>query len=267
MFALFLGVIISLGLFGSMEAMTSNNQEPLKNTESLQMTEFIKLKKLNKEVESKRELPKEEPPPPPPPPEQQKPIEQKPLPEMEIPTLDIPQPELLTSSDIQLAVVKKPKPKPKIKVKVKAKAKVKVKAKVKKHVKKVAHKIISSVTQVKPTKIIAKKPIKVVVKQPVKVAKPKMSNKVYSNVRATHRVDPKYPRRALRRKQKGWVKVQFIITASGKVKSPFVVSSKPSGVFDKEALKAIRRWKFKARIVNGQAVAQKAVQTIKFKLR
>ena len=259
MFALFLGVIISLGLFGSMEAMTSNNQEPLKNTESLQMTEFIKLKKLNKDVESKRELPEEEPPPPPPPPEQQKPIEQKSLPEMEIPELDIPQPELLTSSDIQLAVVKKPKPKPKIKVKVKAK--------VKKHVKKVTHKIISSVTQVKPTKVIAKKPVKVVVKKPAKVTAPKMSNKVYSNVQATRRVAPKYPKRALRRKQKGWVKVQFIITASGKVKSPFVVSSKPSGVFDKEALKAIRRWKFKARVVNGQAVAQKAVQTIKFKLR
>jgi protein TonB len=94
-----------------------------------------------------------------------------------------------------------------------------------------------------------------------------MSNKVYSNVVQTSGKVPKYPKKALRRRQKGWVKVQFIITAIGKVKSPFVVSSKPSGVCDKEALKAIRGWTFKARVVNGQAVAQKAVQTIKFKLR
>ncbi|MDQ7090155.1 MAG: energy transducer TonB [Methylococcales bacterium] len=94
-----------------------------------------------------------------------------------------------------------------------------------------------------------------------------MSNKVSSNVRPTYRVAPKYPRRALSRRQKGWVKVQFIITANGRVKSPFVVSSKPSGVFDKAALRAIRSWKFKAKKVNGQAVAQRAVQTIQFKLR
>ena len=94
-----------------------------------------------------------------------------------------------------------------------------------------------------------------------------MSNKVYSNVVQTSGKRPKYPNRALKRRKEGWVKVQFIITASGHVKSPFVVSSKPSGVFDKAALKAIRRWKFKARVVNGQAVAQKAVQTIEFKLR
>ncbi|MDQ7090156.1 MAG: hypothetical protein Q9M50_05855 [Methylococcales bacterium] len=72
------------------------------------MTEFVKLKKLDKDVESKRELPEEEPPPPPPPEEsQQKPIEQKIIPEMEIPELSIPEPDLLTNSDIQLAVVKK----------------------------------------------------------------------------------------------------------------------------------------------------------------
>jgi len=253
MFAFFLGIMVSLGLFGSMQAMISNNQQPLNKSPTIQMTEFIKLKKLNNEIESKREPPKEEPPPPPPPPpQQQQPIEQKPLPEMEIPELDIPQPELLTSSDVQLAVVKKIKPKSKIKPKVKVQRIT------------TTPKIVSPVTTVKA---VVKQPVKVVVKKPAKIAAPKMSNKVYSNVQQTSGKPPKYPRRALRRKQKGWVKVQFIITASGKVKSPFVVSSKPSGVFDKEALKAIRRWKFKARIVNGQAVAQKAVQTIKFKLR
>ncbi len=239
--------------------MISNNQQPLNSKKVLQMTEFIKLKKLNKDVESKRELPEEEPPPPPPPEEsQQQPIEQKPLPEMEIPELSIPEPDLLTNSDIQLAVVKK-KPKPKIKPKIISKTKsvaVVNNPRIK------AAPVVSQVTKPKA------KPVKVVVKKPAKkAAPPKMSNKVNSNVHPINPSPPKYPRRALNRRQQGWVKVQFIITASGRVKSPFVVSSKPRGVFDKAALKAIRHWKFKAKIVNGQAVAQKAVQTIKFKLR
>lgn len=245
-FSIFTGVLISLALFGLMQAMISNNQQPLKKNDSMQMTDFIKLKKLDKEVESKREIEPEEPPPPPPPPPQQQ-IEQKPTPELEIPELDIPQPDVLDSNDVQLAVVKKkPKPKP-------------IKKVVKTPTVKTEAVIPSPVTSVKPTKVVAK--------VPVKVARPKMSNKVNSNVHATYKVSPKYPKRAANRRQQGWVKVQFIITASGRVKSPFVVSSKPSGVFNKAALKAIRRWKFKAKIVNGQAVAQKAVQTIKFKLR
>lgn len=66
---------------------------------------------------------------------------------------------------------------------------------------------------------------------------------------------------------KGWVKVQFTITKQGTVKSPVVLKSKPKGVFDKEALHAISKYKFKP-LVNkkGKIVEKKAVQIIEFKI-
>lgn len=234
-----------------MQAMIGNKQQPLKKDDAIQMTDFVKLKKVETETQSQRELELDAPPPPPPPPPEQEPIEEKPLPEMEIPQIDMPQPDVLNSQDVQLAVVKKPKPKPKIE---KPKTVVKTTAK-------------PTTTSTVTAPVTTPTPTKKVVKKEVKPAPPKMSNTVNANVRPTYTVPPKYPKRAQQRRQEGWVKVQFIITANGSVKSPFVVASKPSGVFDKEALKAIRRWKFKPKVVNGQKVAQRAVQTVRFKLR
>jgi protein TonB len=270
------GVFISLVLFWLMQAMINPNQQPLKHTKSLQMTPFIKLKKLDKVMPKKREvLPKESLPPPPPSPAQ-KSIEQKATPEMEIPELALSQPDLLTHSEVKLklAVIKK-KPKTQLLKKPKrAKPKQKKQAQPQARPIRQSQKIVTVTpapktitTKVEPAKVVTKKLIKKVVKKPAKIAKPTLSNQVNSNVQATYKTTPKYPKRAQNRRQQGWVKIQFIITASGQVKSPFVVSSKPSHVFDKAALKAIRRWKFKAKRVNGQAVAQRAVQTIKFKLR
>jgi protein TonB len=50
------------------------------------------------------------------------------------------------------------------------------------------------------------------------------------------------------------------------VTNPSVVSASPPGIFDEAALDAIRRWKFKPRLVNGVATTQQAVQTLKFTL-
>jgi len=44
------------------------------------------------------------------------------------------------------------------------------------------------------------------------------------------------------------------------------VQSKPSSVFNSAALKAIKRWKFKPHIIEGQAYEQRASQTLEFKL-
>ncbi|WP_370280468.1 energy transducer TonB [Pontibacterium sp.] len=79
---------------------------------------------------------------------------------------------------------------------------------------------------------------------------------------------PRYPQRALRRRQEGQVVVEFTITEMGTVKpgSVVVVESTPSGVFDKAVLRAIQRWRFKTRLVNGQPVPFKARQKLEFKL-
>ncbi len=80
------------------------------------------------------------------------------------------------------------------------------------------------------------------------------------------RVPPRYPVRAEMRKVEGWVKIEFTITEDGSVKDAKVVEAHPKGVFDRAALQAIRRWKFKPKEIDGQKVPQRAVQKLEFKL-
>jgi len=80
------------------------------------------------------------------------------------------------------------------------------------------------------------------------------------------RIPPRYPYRAERKKIEGWVKVSFVITAQGTVQDAIVVDAKPKGIFDKAALQAILKWRFKPRINNGKPVATRADQTINFTL-
>lgn len=80
------------------------------------------------------------------------------------------------------------------------------------------------------------------------------------------RIQPQYPRRAALAGIEGWVKVQFTITETGSVADPKVIDSKPPRIFDREAIRAILKWKFKPRVVNGQPVPMRATQTIDFSL-
>lgn len=80
------------------------------------------------------------------------------------------------------------------------------------------------------------------------------------------RTSPLYPPRALSRKLEGQVKVLFTITTDGTVMNPKIIESSPKGVFDRSALRAVRKWKFRKKLVDGQAVAWQSVQTIVFKL-
>ncbi|VAX11444.1 hypothetical protein MNBD_GAMMA26-2513 [hydrothermal vent metagenome] len=83
---------------------------------------------------------------------------------------------------------------------------------------------------------------------------------------ALSRIPPRYPYRAERRKIEGWVKTSFIITEQGRVQDAVVVDAKPKDIFDKAALQAILKWKFKPRISNGKPVASRADQVINFEL-
>ncbi len=79
-------------------------------------------------------------------------------------------------------------------------------------------------------------------------------------------IRPMYPREAAIRGTEGWVKVEFIITEAGTVKSPRVVDANPPRIFNREAIRAILKWKFKPRVVDGVAVERRATQVIDFTL-
>ena len=80
------------------------------------------------------------------------------------------------------------------------------------------------------------------------------------------RISPQYPRQALLNGIEGWVQIEFTITPEGRVSDPVVVEAKPRGMFDRAAIQAILRWKFKPRYIDGQAITRRASQVIDFQL-
>jgi protein TonB len=79
-------------------------------------------------------------------------------------------------------------------------------------------------------------------------------------------IRPMYPREAAITGTEGWVKVEFTITEAGTVKDPRVVEAEPPRIFNREAIRAILKWKFKPRVIDGVAVERRATQVIDFTL-
>ncbi len=63
-----------------------------------------------------------------------------------------------------------------------------------------------------------------------------------------------YPQRALRRNIEGFVVVKFTVTKVGEVENIQVVQSEPAGMFDESVLNAVKKYKYQARVVNGEPV-------------
>jgi protein TonB len=80
------------------------------------------------------------------------------------------------------------------------------------------------------------------------------------------RIDPQWPREALLNGTEGWVMVEFTITQDGSVTDPTVLQSEPRRLFDRNAIRAILKWKFKPRVIDGKPVRRRATQRIDFKL-
>ena len=80
------------------------------------------------------------------------------------------------------------------------------------------------------------------------------------------RVQPAYPRRAKQAGIEGFVTMEVLIRADGTVTRARVMESDPPRLFDEAALRAIERWKFRPKIVDGTPVEQRAKQTIEFTL-
>ncbi|MEZ8990525.1 energy transducer TonB [Vibrio breoganii] len=81
-----------------------------------------------------------------------------------------------------------------------------------------------------------------------------------------HRMEPRYPARALSRKIEGYVVMSFTINEVGNPINIEVVQSEPSRVFDREATRALQRWKYQPLVVNGKATPREG-QTVKLEFK
>ena len=68
------------------------------------------------------------------------------------------------------------------------------------------------------------------------------------------KVAPVYPRRAQTRGIEGFVLLEFIVTKTGAVTNPVVIEAKPPGIFDRAAINAALKFKYKPKVVNGAAI-------------
>lgn len=74
------------------------------------------------------------------------------------------------------------------------------------------------------------------------------------------RINPKYPPVAARDGLSGWVKLSFTIDEVGQVIDVQVVDAEPKRIFDKEAVRALKGWKYQPQVENGIAVKQTGMQ-------
>jgi protein TonB len=74
------------------------------------------------------------------------------------------------------------------------------------------------------------------------------------------RVAPIYPARALSRGVEGYVDMSFTVTATGTVKDPIVEYS-TSSLFERAATRAVLKFKYKPRVVDGVPVEVSGVKT------
>jgi protein TonB len=65
-----------------------------------------------------------------------------------------------------------------------------------------------------------------------------------SELRALSTPPPKFPADALRANQSGEVQIEFTVGTDGSVTAARVVRSNPARVFDREAINAVKRWRF-----------------------
>ncbi|GAA4362809.1 energy transducer TonB [Kangiella marina] len=77
-----------------------------------------------------------------------------------------------------------------------------------------------------------------------------------------YRTQPNYPIVAQQRGLEGWVLLTYDVDTSGTLSNIAVIDSEPRKIFDKEAVRALRKWKFKPGMTNGQPIASVG-QTVK----
>ena len=82
-----------------------------------------------------------------------------------------------------------------------------------------------------------------------------------------HYVSPEFPSAARERALSGWVDVQFLVLIDGSVSDLSVVGADPAGAFEQSATDAVRKWKYRPILRDGQPINQRARVRVRFALQ
>lgn len=76
------------------------------------------------------------------------------------------------------------------------------------------------------------------------------------------RVPPQYPERAATRGIEGWVQLGFTVNETGGCEDIKIITAQPPEIFDKAAIRALERWRYKPKIDDGRPVKQYNQQVV-----
>jgi protein TonB len=89
---------------------------------------------------------------------------------------------------------------------------------------------------------------------------------VNQQVMPLYRVEPRYPAKAIKRGLEGYVVMRFTIDPTGKPTEIEVIEANPKRVFEREAKRALLKWKYQPKTEGGKAVSQFG-QTVKLEFK
>ena len=76
------------------------------------------------------------------------------------------------------------------------------------------------------------------------------------------KVAPVYPRRAQTRGISGYCIVEYTVTRTGSIRDPRAVDCQPAGVFESASISAAEKFKYRPRVVDGEAIEVAGVQNL-----
>ena len=76
------------------------------------------------------------------------------------------------------------------------------------------------------------------------------------------KVAPQYPRRAAQKGIEGYVVVEFTVSKLGTVTDPKVIEAAPPNIFNRAAISAAKKFKYKPKVENGKAIEVSGIRNI-----
>jgi protein TonB len=80
------------------------------------------------------------------------------------------------------------------------------------------------------------------------------------------RMPAQYPSKAKRRNIEGFVKARLEVNIQGTVDAVEIIDSEPRGIFERSAIRALYKYKFKPQIIDGKPQPQSVTQTLEYTL-
>ncbi|MEZ9038369.1 energy transducer TonB [Vibrio cyclitrophicus] len=71
-----------------------------------------------------------------------------------------------------------------------------------------------------------------------------------------YRVEPRYPAKALKRGAEGFVSLSFTIDETGRPIDIEVIEANPRRMFEREAIRALKKYKYQPKVVDGKSTPQ-----------